>query len=133
MKELVIAAILLATLSSVAFSQATHITPSCPTFYYFNSSSADCQPQTLSPACPPNTNNTQVLYLCTGRAVNQTVCTPGYTFSDNRCLLTGSGGGYGVPNISSGQLSSWFGTFVSIVSNIFSALGTNLSKLLNSQ
>ena len=62
---------------------------SCPAFYYLNSTMQKCMPQEISPACPPNTPNSPVIFLCSGLKVNQNACPYGYHFraSPPSCLL----------------------------------------------
>jgi hypothetical protein len=140
MKQFVIVAVLLMAFSPFAASQATHVAPSCPTYYYFNASSADCQAQALSPACPPSNPNPQILYLCTGVPANQSVCTSGYVFSDNHCLLSTthttiansnlSVGNFSIPNISSGNVDSGISIALATLNSIFQMLKNYILKAL---
>lgn len=61
----------------------------CPSFYWYNTTSGKCQPQTISSACPPNYPNSPTYYTCSGRGVSLSICPSGYSFNPTKsqCIL----------------------------------------------
>ncbi len=136
----ILAAFLAQPLLNVASSQQA---PSCPQFYYFNETAASCQPQTLSPACPPNHTNAQVYYLCSGSSINPAICPSGYSFSDNQCILNNStttsvpsNTGITIPALpSNGSISfntSVLSKFIGDIVNLFAPNNANTPKVTTS-
>ncbi len=61
----------------------------CPAFYWHNSTSKQCQPQTISPACPPNYPNSPTYFTCSGTKVPSNICPNNYTFNSakSQCII----------------------------------------------
>ncbi len=86
----VLAMVVVVFIGFVILNHRTQIEePVCVPFYYYNSTAKQCQPQTISPACPPNYPNSEIYFACSGTKVTSSICPNNYTFNSakSQCII----------------------------------------------
>ncbi len=86
---LVVSAIIIIVIAGFLNHKTPVEEPVCVPFYYYNSTSKQCQPQTISPACPPNRPDSEVYFACSGTKITPDICPSNYTFNraKSQCII----------------------------------------------